>query len=89
MTSIGLLRQTLVSLAVTHSNITTVSGVLLCDTVHDASATTSDTSDLSALARKPSLVWRHLRWLDLSHNRLVGVDESMRLVPSLTSLDIR
>lgn len=81
LTSLGILRQTISELRVTDCDLETLSGLLLCDVVHQK-------EDLATLSRTKSLFWPELRLLEVSHNKLEEIDESLRLVPSLTSLDL-
>jgi len=81
LTSLGILRQTLTSLQVTDCDLEAVSALLLCDVVHSS-------EDLASLSKTKSLSWPELRQLDLSRNKLEAIDESLRLAPGLTSLDL-
>lgn len=78
ITSLGILRSTLKELTVHNSDVQAIVDVLLCDTPHS----TSDPS----IPATPSLTWTSLISLDLSENKLKGLDRSIRLAPSLETL---
>jgi len=75
LTSLGILRSTLTELTVHDSGVLHVHHVLLCD---------ASLTDLN-LASK-AFVWNSLTLLDLSSNKLEGLDRSIRLAPGLQTL---
>jgi len=75
LTSLGILRSTLTELTVHDSGVLHVHHVLLCD---------ASLTDLN-LASK-AFAWSSLTLLDLSSNKLEGLDRSIRLAPGLQTL---
>lgn len=83
ISSIGLLRGTLTSLSARHCGLSSLSQLLLCDTLHSL-------QDLPHLveAREQQVGWTNLAALDCSHNLIPAIDCSVRLARSLTSLTL-
>lgn len=85
ISSLGVLRSTIVSLACTHCGLNTVSQLLLCDTVHSVQDLPSLIEDNIAVG----FSWPALTSLNLSNNSLTTIDCSVRLASkSLTKLDL-
>eukprot|EP00092_Neocalanus_flemingeri_P029228 GFUD01031731.1.p1 GENE.GFUD01031731.1~~GFUD01031731.1.p1 ORF type:complete len:476 (-),score=131.34 GFUD01031731.1:170-1597(-) len=76
--SLGILRNTLVTLSARNCSLGSISMLLLCDTIH-----TKD--DIPTLVTSGHS-WSSLLKLDLSHNNLEFIDSSLRLAPNLTDL---
>ena len=78
ISSLGILRNTLVTLSAKNCSLDTISMLLLCDTVHIK-------DDVPTLLTSGHS-WSALLKLDLSHNQLESIDSSLRLAPNLTDL---
>ena len=78
ISSLGILRNTLVSLSASNCSLDTISTLLLCETVH----TQEDVPTLLTAGHS----WFQLLKLDLSHNMIESIDLSLRLAPNLTNL---
>lgn len=83
ISSLGLLRSSLVSLTVRQCGLSSLSQILLCDTLHSL-------QDLSHLmeTRERQVSWHQLKKLDCSHNNISLIDCSVRLAKGLTSLTL-
>jgi len=83
ISSLGLLRSSLTSLTARHCGLTTLSQLLLCDTLHSL----EDLPDLTQ-TRERSLAWTRLESLDCSSNTIAAIDCSVRLAKVLTCLTL-
>lgn len=80
ISSLGILRNTLVNMSASNCNLACISQLLLCDTVH----TEDDIQTLLTSGHS----WNALLKLNISHNQLQSIDSSLRLAPNLTDLNL-
>ncbi|XP_023335413.1 nischarin [Eurytemora carolleeae] len=76
ITSLGILRNTLMELTIKESGVKTISEILLCDTAYNP-------ADLNLSGAH---MWPNLLCLDLSDNKITGLDRSIRYAPAIDTL---
>ena len=80
ISSLGIVRTTLVSLSASNCKLESISHLLLCDTTHSP-------EDIPTLTI-PGNSWSALLKLNISHNLLQHIDRSLRLAPNLVHLNL-
>ena len=80
ISSLGIIRNTLGSLSARNCKLECISHLLLCDILHSP-------EDVPSLL-SPGNSWRALLKLDISHNHLQAIDQSLRLAPTLVNLNL-
>merc|ERR1719369_1182248 len=80
ISSLGIVRTTLVRMSARNCKLQSISHLLLCDTLHSP-------EDIPTLTI-PGNYWSALLKLDISNNLLQHIDRSLRLAPNLIHLDL-